>query len=270
MTQYKSIFVYFTKIPFLRLIMDINELDTSSFIPGLSVDNVIFGFHDNQLKVLLLEAKDRKHWMLPGGYILKDEAVDSAAERVLLDRTGLKKVYLQQVGVFGDTQRSSPDLIKGLVKSMGIDEKRNQWFLQRFITIGYYALVEFEKVKPVADPLSLSCKWFDIDKIPQLIFDHQAIIQAALVSMRQHLNFQPIGLNLLPSNFPLKSLQSIYETILGKKLDRPNFNRKMLSLGILEKKEKLYTGAANKAPFLYSFKKKEYYKLLKEGIEGLF
>jgi 8-oxo-dGTP diphosphatase len=250
--------------------MDINDLDTASFIPGLSVDNVIFGFHNNQLKVLLLACKDQKHWMLPGGYVLRTESVDAAAERVLLDRTGLHKVYLQQFSVFGDPKRSSTQLVKGLVKSMDLDETLNQWFLQRFITIGYYALVEFEKVKPIPDPLSLACDWFDIDQLPRLIFDHQAIIEGALIAMRQHLNFQPIGLNLLPSSFPLKSLQLIYETILGKKLDRPNFNRKILSLGILEKKEKQFTGAAHKAPFLYSFKKKEYYKLLKEGIGETF
>ncbi|PJE46102.1 MAG: NUDIX hydrolase [Sediminibacterium sp.] len=250
--------------------MDINDLDTASFIPGLSVDNVIFGFHNNQLKVLLLACKDQKHWMLPGGYVLKTESVDAAAERVLFDRTGLHKVYLQQFSVFGDPKRSSAQLVKGLVKSMDLDETLNQWFLQRFITIGYYALVEFEKVKPIPDPLSLACDWFDIDQLPRLIFDHQAIIEGALIAMRQHLNFQPIGLNLLPSSFPLKSLQLIYETILGKKLDRPNFNRKILSLGILEKKEKQFTGAAHKAPFLYSFKKKEYYKLLKEGIGETF
>lgn len=246
--------------------MDIKDLDTQSFMPGLSVDNVIFGFHDNQLKVLLLACKDGKHWMLPGGYILKNESVDAAAERVLFDRTGLQKVYLQQFNVFGDPKRSSASLVKGLVKSMGLDETLNHWFLQRFVTIGYYALVEYEKVKPKPDPLSLSCDWFDIDQIPRLIFDHATIIEGALTAMRQHLNFQPIGLNLLPSSFPLKSLQSIYETILGKKLDRPNFNRKILSLGILDKKEKHFTGASHKAPFLYSFRKKEYYKLLKEGI----
>lgn len=250
--------------------MGINDLDTASFIPGLSVDNVIFGFHNNQLKVLLLACKDQKHWMLPGGYVLKTESIDVAAERVLLDRTGLHKVYLQQFSVFGDPKRSSAQLVKGLVKSMDLDETLNQWFLQRFITIGYYALVEFEKVKPIPDPLSLACDWFDIDQLPRLIFDHQAIIEGALIAMRQHLNFQPIGLNLLPSSFPLKSLQLIYETILGKKLDRPNFNRKILSLGILEKKEKQFTGAAHKAPFLYSFRKKEYYKLLKEGIGETF
>ena len=125
-------------------------------------------------------------------------------------------------------------------------------------------------MKPVPDYLSLSCAWWDIDKVPALIFDHKQIIRAALEAMRHHLNYQPIGYNLLPESFTMKSLQSIYETILGRKLERSNFNRKMLSLGILEKKEKLYTGGAHKAPYLYSFNKKEYDRLLKEGFGGEF
>lgn len=243
---------------------------TDQYMPGLSVDNVIFGFHDDQLKVLLLECQDKKHWMLPGGYIHQAESVDAAAERVLNDRTGLKRVYLQQFAVFGDTKRSRESLTKGLLRYMDLDESTNNWFLQRFITIGYYALVEYEKVKPVPDYLSLSCAWWDIDKVPALIFDHKQIIRAALEAMRHHLNYQPIGYNLLPESFTMKSLQSIYETILGRKLERSNFNRKMLSLGILEKKEKLYTGGAHKAPYLYSFNKKEYDRLLKEGFGGEF
>jgi ADP-ribose pyrophosphatase YjhB (NUDIX family) len=242
----------------------------SRSMPGLSVDNVIFGFHENQLKVLLLESRSRKEWMLPGGFIRKDESVDDAAARILYDRTGLRKVYLQQFSVFGDPKRTPETLVRELMKSVRLDEAYNNWFLQRFITIGYYALVEFEKVKPVPDPMSLSCAWHDIDKLPHLIYDHRKIIQSALEAMRQHLHYQPIGYNLLPETFTLKSLLSIYETILNRKLDRANFNRKMLSLGILDKKEKLYSGGAHKAPFLYSFNKKEYFRLLKEGFGGAF
>jgi hypothetical protein len=246
------------------------QFDQDAYMPGLSVDNVIFGFHDNQLKVLLLECRDRKHWMLPGGFIRKTESVDSAARAVLQLRTGLKQVYLQQFGVFGDPRRSRESLVKGMIKWMELDPEANRWFLERFITIGYYALVEYEKVNPVPDPLSVSCAWLDIDKIPPLIYDHKELIQSALVAMRQHLNYQPIGYNLLPETFTLKSLQSIYETILGRKLDRANFNRKMLALGVLEKKEKLYAGGAHKAPFLYSFNKEEYFRLLEEGFGGEF
>lgn len=248
----------------------ISEIDTTHFMPGLSVDNVIFGFHGDQLKVLLLECQNRKDWMLPGGYIMKDESVDDAAQRVLHDRSGLRKVYLQQFRVFGDPRRSRESLIKGMMKSMDLEYEVNKWFLQRFVTIGYYALVEFEKVKPMPDPLSVSCAWFDIEALPRLIFDHKEIIQAALTAMRQHLHYQPIGYNLLPETFTLKSLQVIYETILQRKLDRSNFNRKMLSLDILEKREKLYSGGAHKAPYQYSFNKKKYLHQLKEGFGAPF
>jgi hypothetical protein len=239
-------------------------------MPGLSVDNVIFGFHEHQLRVLLLESLNRKLWMLPGGFILKEESVDDAAARVLHDRTGLKKVYLQQFGVFGDPGRSKESVVKDLMKQMGLEQEVNPWFFQRFITIGYYALVEFEKVKPDPDEFSVSCAWHEVEKLPPLIYDHKAIIKTALAAMRQHLNYQPIGYNLLPGAFTMKSLQTIYETILDRKLDRANFNRKMLSLGILEKKEKLFSGGAHKAPYLYSFNKKEYFRLLKEGFGGEF
>lgn len=247
-----------------------DEIGGENYLPGVSVDNVIFGFHDNQLKVLLLESKNGSQWMLPGGFIRKDESLDTAASRVLLDRTGLKKVFLQQFHVFGDPSRSKESLIKGVIKSLQIDLEKSHWFFNRFITIGYYALVEFEKVVPVPDKHSTSCAWKDIDKLPPLIFDHHEIIERALVDMRHHLNFQPIGYNLLPKEFTMKNLQSIYETILGRKLDRSNFTRKMLASGILDKKEKLYAGGAHKAPFLYSFNKQEYFKVLKEGFNNEF
>ncbi len=161
-------------------------------------------------------------------------------------------------------------VIRSVMKSTQLDYEENKWILQRFITIGYYALVEFEKVVPVPDPLSASCAWRDISDLPPLIFDHRDIIMNALTSMRHHLNNQPIGYNLLPKEFTMKNLQSIYETILNRKLDRSNFNRKMLAAGILDKKEKLYAGGAHKAPYLYSFNKKNYFRVLKEGFNNEF
>lgn len=245
-------------------------LDVSQFFPGLSIDNVIFGFHDNQLKVLLSESLNRRKWMLPGGYILKEEAVDDAAARILFDRTGLNDVYLQQFHVFGDPGRSRESFIREQLEAMELNEAEHKWFFQRFITFGYYALVEFEKVVPVPDTYSASCAWHDVDKLPHLIFDHREIILNALSSMRHHLNYQPIGYNLLPKEFTMKNLQSIYETILDRKLDRSNFTRKMLAAGILEKKEKLFAGGAHKAPYLYSFNRNNYFKVLKEGFNNEF
>lgn len=246
------------------------DFNTDACMPGLSVDNVIFGFHELQLKVLLLQGPNGRDWMLPGGFILKTESVDDASARVLYHRTGIKKVYLQQFAVFGAPERSQDNIAGDFPASLGLSGQTAAWFRQRFITIGYYALVEFAKVKPRPDDYSLACSWHEIDRLPPLIYDHKWIIRSALSAMRQHLNYQPIGYNLLPEVFTLKSLQSIYETILDRKLDRANFNRKMLSLGILEKREKLYTGGAHKAPYLYSFDKKAYFRLLKEGFGNSF
>lgn len=239
--------------------------DPAFYMAGISIDNVIFGFHDLQLRVLLLECKDEEYWMLPGGYIKKEESIEQAAQHILKERTGLDNVYLQQFGVYGDIERSDNSAVSKFVESMELDKIAFAWHLQRFITIGYYALVEFETVQPKPDPLSLSCKWFELDNLPKLIFDHKQLVSEALQSLRLQLNFQPIGYNLLPETFTLKSLQAIYETILNRKLDRANFNRKILSMGILDKREKLYTGGAHKAPYQYSFNKVEYFRLLKEG-----
>lgn len=239
--------------------------NTDEYMPGVSIDHVIFGFHDQQLRVLLLECNDATHWMLPGGYIRKDESITEAAAQILKNRTGLDKMFFQQFGVFGDLERSGESIIGEFVHSMNLDRQTFDWHLQRFITIGYFSLVEFEKVEPSPDAFSLSCKWFELDQLPPLLFDHHQLIVDALTSMRHQLNHQPIGFNLLPETFTLKDLQLIYETILNRKLDRANFNRKMLSLGILDKKEKLFMGGAHRAPFLYSFKEEAYFKLLKEG-----
>ncbi|HLO79417.1 MAG TPA: NUDIX domain-containing protein [Chitinophagaceae bacterium] len=240
------------------------------FLPALSLDNVIFGFHDNQLKVLLLQLKTINKWILPGGFIFKTEEIEDAALRILQERTGLKEIYLQQFHVFGSKKRNKQKFFKDLYKEMGVELTDNSWILQRFLTLGFYALVEFEKVRPHADDMSAQISWWEVSKLPDLMFDHKEIIETALKDMRLKINNQPIGYNLLPKEFTLKNLQSIYETILDRKLDRANFNRKILSYGILDKKEKQYTGGAHKAPYLYSFNKQAYFKALQEGLEKNF
>ena len=233
--------------------------------PGVSIDNVIFGFHDNQLKVLLLQSIKKDFWMLPGGFPEKKEDIDEAAARILKFRTGLDNIYLQQFYTFGQVGRSNNEVMVNFLKEK---KKFNQdhWILQRFVSVGYYALVEYANVKPHPDEFSLECAWHDLKKIPKLLMDHRSIIEKALEEMRLKLNYQPIGYNLLPKEFTMKNLQSIYETILGRKLDRGNFNRKMLSYGILDRKEKQFSGGSHKAPFLYSFNKKKYFKALESGL----
>ncbi|NOT74353.1 MAG: NUDIX hydrolase [Cyclobacteriaceae bacterium] len=245
-------------------------LDTQTFydkgheylLSHLSIDCVIFGFHDSQLKVLLLEWKDTKQWCLPGGFIYKDEHIDEAANRILNSRTGLDHIHLQQFHTFGDPDRErGKHQIKNLRKI-----KENSWFLERFITIGYWALVEFSKVVPSPDELSSKCEWHNIDKIPQLVLDHNDILKKALSSLQQNLNEFPVGKELLPSKFTMPDLQNLYETILDKKLDRRNFQKKILALGILERLSEQRQGGAHKAPFLYRFNPKKYQHAMKHGL----
>jgi 8-oxo-dGTP diphosphatase len=108
-----------------------DNFDPGQMMPGLSVDNVIFGFHDDQLKVLLLECLNHRDWMLPGGFVFRTESVDAAASRVLEARTGLKNVFLQQFHVFGDPRRSREALMKSALKSMHMEYRGNKWFQQR-------------------------------------------------------------------------------------------------------------------------------------------
>ena len=254
------------KSSFSQSVLEAEEL----FMPGLSIDNVVFGFHDNRLKVLLVQNRSNKKWILPGGYIFRDEELENAALRILGERTGLKEIYLQQFHVFGSTKRTKEKYLKDAMKLMGVDLPDDSWILQRFVTIGFYALVEFYKVKPEPDEFSSQITWWELDNLPDLMFDHEEIIHTAIKDLRLKINHQPIGYNLLPKEFTLKNLQSIYETILDRKLDRANFNRKILSYGILDKKEKQYSGGAHKAPYLYSFNKKAYFEALKNGLEKSF
>jgi len=237
-----------------------------SYLSGVSIDNVIFGFHENQLKVLLLQSADKNLFMLPGGFVGKNEHVDAAATRILKERTGLDDIFLQQFYAFGQPERASNKILLKTLKSLNLKFDKEHWALQRFVTVGYYALVEYADVNPLPDAISISCEWHDLDKLPTLLMDHREIVKKALEEMRLKLNYQPIGYNLLPKEFTMKNLQSIYETILGRKLDRGNFNRKMISYGILDRKEKHYSGGAHKAPYLYSFNKKKYFKALEKGL----
>jgi 8-oxo-dGTP diphosphatase len=232
------------------------------FIPQLSIDCVIFGFHDNQLKVLLLQWKDTKRWCLPGGFILKKEHIDDAAVRILKDRTGLDNIYLRQFHTFGDPYRD-----RGTHALKTTFKNGKSWLNERFVTVGYFALVEFSKVNPTPDEFSLECKWFDIKKVPTLILDHNDILNKALESLRMHIHDYPVGRDLLADKFTMPELQSLYETIFGKKLDRRNFQKKVLSFGILERLKERKVGGAHKAPYLYRFDQKKYQQAMKQGLK---
>lgn len=238
------------------------------FLPSVSVDCVIFGFHEHELKVLLLKMNEAGHWALPGGFIYKNEAIEAAAIRVLQERTGLDNIFLRQFHVFGQPGRAEKKLHTQFLKKEGIRIRKDNWIIQRFITVGFYALVDFAVVAPQPDPSSVACNWQDIDGFEKLFMDHKQILDKALETLRLQLNHEPIGYNLLPHKFTMPELQKLYETILGKKLDRRNFQRRILSFGILRKLKETRKGGAHKAPFLYSFDLKKYQKALQEGLQG--
>jgi 8-oxo-dGTP diphosphatase len=224
------------------------------YLPGISVDTVIFGFNDGQLMVLLLQYKNTDSFALPGGFIKKKEHADDAAQRVLRDRTGLTDIYLDQFFTFADPSRSDPYFFKQILKARGLDSSPEHFLLQRFISIGYYALVNFTKAIPATDGMADACKWHDMKSLPPLIQDHSTIIQKALFTLREHLDEKLVGFKLLPDVFTMGELQQLYETILDEKLLRTSFQRKMLNLDILGKVDKKRTGAAHKAPYLYTLR----------------
>ncbi len=235
-----------------------------NYVPHISVDCVVFGFHEGVMKVLVLKMKNGGEWYLPGGFVLKKEPIEMAANRILKERTGLDKIFLQQFHVFGDPDRSKEHF--EMYKDM-LPAKQN-WFANRFLTIGYYALVDFCDATPIQDELSELCTWCDLNEVPELRLDHSLILKTALDTLRLQLNYQPIGYNLMPKEFTMPELQKLYETILHKKLDRRNFQRRMLGFGILNRSEQPRKGGAHKAPYLYSFNQENYKAALKEGFKG--
>ncbi|WP_419212643.1 NUDIX hydrolase [Maribacter sp. X9] len=230
------------------------DTKNENFLPHLSFDCVIFGFNGTQLKILVLEYHDTNLFALPGGFIGNNQNLQEAAQLGVKERTGLDNVYLDQFQVFGNLERSDPKAMKKILLANNEDLEDNKWMLERFVTVGYYALINYEKVTLVPDHLSDSIEWYSIDELPQLMMDHNTIVDKALETLRKNIDEKIVGMNLLPPKFTMKQLQSVYEAILGQPLRRTTFQRKILSLDILERHEKLFTGTAHKAPYLYSFK----------------
>lgn len=235
----------------------------------ISLDCVIFGFHENEMKVLVLELKQSGDYILPGGFLGKNETLEVAAERVLKERTGLRDIFLRQFHTFSQVDRSKNNPgVKYLLDSGAI--KDDSFFAQRFISVGFYALVEYTKVRPMPDHTSERCTWINLDEISRLVLDHTGIVEKAHQVLKTQLNHQPIGHRLLPAKFTMPELQTLYETLLGKKLDRRNFQRKMLSYDILVRLNERRMGGAHKSPYLYMFSLETYNRMLENGLKGNF
>ena len=213
--------------------------------PAVTTDCVIFGFDGERLQVLLVERGIEPYkgrWAFPGGFLKMDETAEEGALRELKEETGLEGAYMEQFHTFSAPERDP---------------------CERVITIAYYALVKIQEVKGGDD--AASARWFPLDEIPSLAFDHDYILRMATQRLREQIHFQPIGFELLPEKFTIKELQLLYEAILGINFDRRNFAKKMFHLEILTDLEETIWPTPKREAKLYKFNADKYDELKRKG-----
>ena len=206
---------------------------------------MIFGFEAGELKILLIERNQEpfKEWLaLPGYIVEQDETIDDAAERILYELTGLRDLHMQQFHTFGEVNRHPQG---------------------RVITVAYYALIRINGQKELRPVTQYARKafWHPVNELPKLAFDHSEIFETGFNKIRRRLNYQPIAFELLPEKFTLTQLQSLYEAVLNKKLDKRNFRKKMLSYGFLKELDEKQKGVSYRAAKLYKFDRRKYAKI---------
>lgn len=217
----------------------------------VAVDAVVFGYSKTEgVSVLLIKRKYppfKNSWAIPGGFVLHEESLEQAVKRELAEETGITVNYLEQLYSFGEPERDPR---------------------QRIISIAYFALVKsslFQQLKASTD--AEEAQWFGINKLPPLAFDHKHILQVAIDRIRAKIRYQPIGFELLDKKFPFADLEKLYTALLDRDIDRRNFTKKILSLGLLEDTGELASGTgAGRPSKIYQFNKKRYQQLLKEGM----
>ena len=210
--------------------------------PMIATDIAILTVRDKEVQVLLIQMKQKPFngkWALPGGLIKKEESLDEAAARILYDQTNVsaKDVYLQQLYAFGEVNRDP---------------------LGRVVSVAYFALVSSDKLFLRTNEAYAGVGWFSIYDLPSLAYDHSKMIEHALYRLRLKLRYSNIVYSLLPEEFTLTELQTIYEIILGKKMDKRNFRKKILALPILKDTSTKRSGEANRPAKLYSFKSRKH------------
>ncbi|HEY8783041.1 MAG TPA: NUDIX domain-containing protein [Mucilaginibacter sp.] len=238
------------------------------YLPHLTIDCAIFGYHEGQLKLLLVKNKIVTDWCLPGGFIKREEKLDEAAARITMERTGIENLFLKQFKTFGDPGRNVYKKFdeKKFFELTGVNIQENNWLFQHTVSIGFYAITDISNACPEADILSSECAWFPIGDLPELAFDHNEMVKEALLTMRIHLYHFPIGKNMLPEKFTLKEIHLFYETMIGKKLNASNFPNKLISLGLLEKLDEKRNIGAHRSPTFYKFNAEIYDQALREGL----
>lgn len=216
--------------------------------PALTVDCVVFGYAAGTLEILLIRrnlAPYQGCWALPGGFFdTKDDTIDAAARRELLEETGIKNLYLEQLQTFGDRGRDPRE---------------------RVVSVAYLALVKRSDHQPQAGDDAAEARWTPRDALPPLAFDHDQIITTALERLRGKIRWQPIGFELLPREFTLQAIQHLYEAILGRPLDKRNFRKKLLSFGILTSLEKFSKEQSKRPARLYRFNAQAYRQKTQKG-----
>lgn len=217
----------------------------------LTVDAIVFGYSKNEgVSVLLIRRKYppyKDKWALPGGFVLEKESLEEAVKRELLEETGITVNYLEQLYSFGDPDRDPR---------------------QRIVSVAYFALVKsalFQQLKASTD--ADEARWFSINNLPSLAFDHKEIVKKAIERVRTKIRYEPIGFELLDKKFPFADLEKLYAALLDRPIDRRNFTKKILSLDLLEDTGELApsTGAGRPSK-IFQFNKKRYQELLKAGI----
>ena len=212
------------------------------------MDCIIFGFDGRQLKALLIKRgfePEKGKWSLMGGFIGKNENAEQAAARVLYDLTGLKNIYMEQLGTFSDVRRDSAG---------------------RVISVAYFALINIADYSRQLQ-LEHEAKWFLLNRIPPLIFDHRKMVMKAKERLKEKVVAHPVGFELLPTKFTLPQLQSLYEAIYDTPLDKRNFTKKILALGVLNKLNEKEKQSSRKGAFFYVFDSLKYKKLQSNGVK---
>jgi len=213
----------------------------------IAVDAVVFGYTENKIQILLIQQKfgtGTNKWALPGGFVRDTETLDNAVIRELKEETGVKANYLEQLYSFGSLNR---------------DERF------RVVSISYMALINPKNYTLKADTDAKDAKWFSIDDIPKLAFDHNEIVNKGIDRLKAKVSYQPIGFELLDKTFPFSNLENLYQTILNKKIDRRNFRKKILSFNILKETNKILKIGSGRPAKLFEFNKNKYKELEKKG-----
>lgn len=236
--------------------------------PNLTVDCAIFGYHTGELHLLLVKNKVFTKWCLPGGYVRKDENLREAAARITVERTGIENLFLKQFKAFSEPNRNHPHSVDEgkFCELTGIKFDDNSWLSGPTVSVGFYAITDITNATPKADYLSSECRWFPVNHLPSLGFDHDEMVREALFTMRMHLYHFPIGKNLLQQKFTLKEIKLFYEVMSGKQLNASNFPNKLISLGLIVKLDEKRKIGAHRSPAYYKFDEETYEKALAEGL----